>query len=840
MKRTCLQKNTDTDEQNTCEFHPDKISLREYHYDPREIQQVKSYVQMKFKSVKLRMVMFLLSFALLQTAVAQQKTITGKVSAEETGEPLIGVTIAVKGTTMGTITNIDGQYTISATKGQTLVFSFVGYQSAEAYVGDQAVINMVLSQSTEDLGEVVVIGYGQVKKKDVTGSVASVTAESMNKGVVASPQDLIVGKIAGVQITSGSGAPGSGSQIRIRGGSSLNASNDPLIVIDGVPIDNDGISGTRNFLSTLNPNDIESFNVLKDASATAIFGARASNGVILITTKKGKEGAALKISYDGKASVGTIVKTKEALSSEQFKTIVNERGTALHKSLLGNADTDWQKEIYQLAFGHDHFLTATGSLSSMPYRASVGYSDQRGVLKTSGMNRFTGSLGLSPTFFDKHLKVDVNLKGSIENHQFADEGAIGSALSFDPTQPVMSGNDKYGGYWEWVDPATGEPNTLAPRNPLALLMMRDDLSTVMRSIGNVQFDYKFHFLPELRANLNMGYDVSRSEGTVDVPQAAASNFNSTHGGGVKNTYEQSKRNRLFDFYLNYVNNFPTINSRIDAMAGYSYQNFYREGSNRDSNVAGTIAETREDEYASEYTLISFFGRLNYTFADRYLLTLTLRNDGSSRFSPDNRWGLFPSAAFAWRIVDEPFMKGQELFYDLKLRLGAGVTGQQDVTGNDYPYMARYTYSEDNARYQFGNSFFTTLRPEGYDRNIKWEETMTYNVGLDYGFLKGRVYGTIDLYQKTTKDLLNKIPVAAGTNLTNELLTNVGSIENKGLEFSINAIPFETKDFSWDLGFNMTLNRNEITKLTATNSPDYKGVAVGGISGAVGIPFKCTA
>lgn len=756
--------------------------------------------------------------------------VTGQVTSE-TGEGLPGVTVLVKGTTRGTNTDQNGRYELAVPNEQAvLVYSFVGFVSQETTVANRSIINIKLAPDTKSLTEVVVVGYGTVRKKDLTGSVASVSSKDFVQGQVTNPEQLVAGKIAGVQITSNGGAPGAGGTIRIRGGSSLNASNDPLIVIDGVPLDNSGISGSPNALNLINPNDIENVTVLKDASATAIYGSRASNGVLIITTKKGLQNDKLHVNFNTQFSLANKTKEVNVLSASGLRDLVNQQGTAAQKSFLGNANTNWQDAIYQTAATTDNNLSVTGSVAKMPFRASVGYLNQNGILRTSNLNRTTASLGLAPTLFDNHLRIDINLKGTISNSRFADQGAIGAAVAFDPSQPIYSGNEKFGGYFEWLQP-NGNPNTLATRNPLGLLNLRSDLSTVKRSIGNVQFDYKFHFLPELRANLNVGYDISRGSGTVYVPAFAASAFTRP---GINNQYAQNKTNKLLEFYLNYAKDIKELKSRVELLAGYSYQDFLRESpAYPDVNAEGTvITPAAAFPFKTQNTLVSFYGRLNYTFNGKYLLTATLRDDGSSRFSPSNRWGLFPSAALAWRIKDESFLQSSNVVSDLKLRLGYGVTGQQDVL-SDYPYLARYTIGQGAAQYQFGNQFYTTLRPEGYDANIKWESTTTYNAGLDYGFLGGRLSGSIDVYQKKTKDLLSVIPVAAGSNLTNQILTNVGSLENKGVEFAINGTPIRRKGLTWDLNFNVTYNQNKITKLTQVADPTFQGNLTGGISGGVG-------
>ena len=797
----------------------------------------------------LNVLILLLSLLLGNFAMAQQTVLTGKVTDSSSGESLPGVSIVVKGTTNGTITNLDGNFTLSAKRGDVIQFSFVGYVKQEIAVQGQKDIEIALVIDREELSEVVVIGYGTVKKSDATGSVSTVSVKDFNKGGITSPQDLIVGKSAGTVITSSGGAPGSGSTIRIRGGSSMSASNDPLIVIDGVPVSNSGISGLANPLSTINPNDIETMTVLKDASATAIYGSRASNGVILITTKKGVVGKPMEISYNGTMSVNTIPKYMDVLSGDEYRSmaynLASQSAVGLNMGSLGrlgNENTNWQKEIYQTALAHDHSVSISGGLKDMPYRASIGYTSQDGILKTTNMERSTLAIGLDPVFFEKHLKVSLNLKGSYTKQNFGDQGAVGSAVAYDPTQPVMNGNTKFGGYNTWInlsdvlpdgsmDP-NGSPNPIGVANPVALLNQTDNRSTVQRSLGNLQFDYKFHFLPELRANLNLGYDYFSTKGHNYATSEAA--FTYRNGIGRINDYDQAGKTQLLDFYLNYVKEIPSASSKIDVTGGYSWQHFYKDGSSFTSNGDGTqiSVDRTTSKFINENYLVSFFGRLNYTLKDRYLLTVTLRDDGSSRFSKATRWGLFPAAALAWKIKEEAFMKSITAVSDLKLRLGWGITGQQDI-GNDYPYLPVYRGSTATAQYQFGNEFYNTLRPNPYDANIKWEQTTTYNVGLDFGFLNNRITGTIDVYQRDTKDLLNFIPIAAGSNFSNFLTTNVGNLENRGAELSLNATIIAKKDLTWSVGYNVAYNENKITKLTKTDDPNYPGVDAGLIGGGVG-------
>ncbi|RDV16806.1 TonB-dependent receptor [Pontibacter diazotrophicus] len=755
-------------------------------------------------------------------------TVTGQVT-DETGVGLPGVTVVLQGTSRGTSTDYEGNYTIAVpSTDATLVFSYIGYTNQEVQVGNQTTINVTMSEDAEALEEVVIVGYGTQRKSDLTGTVTAVSEEEFQRGNIQTPEQLIAGKVAGVQITSSSGAPGAGSQIRIRGGSSLSASNDPLVVIDGVPVDNQGISGTANPLSLINPNDIESFNILRDASATAIYGSRASNGVIIITTKKGEAGQKLRVNFSSLASLSYNPRTIDVLRGDEYRAAVNQYASPGNRELLGEANTDWQELLYRNAWSFDNNLSVSGTIKSIPYRVSVGYLDQDGVLLNSNMKRASGAVTLNPTFLDDHLKVNLNVRGVQSEHRFVDEGAVGTAVNFDPTQPVYADNE-FGGYFEWVGD-DGIINLLAPRNPLSTLEQTDNTSNVSRSIGNLQLDYKFHFLPALRANLNLGYDVSQGEGEIILPATLASVYLQ---GGSRSQYEQNKTNNLLDFYLNYTEEYEAIRSRVDLTAGYSYQKFNTEVPAFPTlNMEGdTITQApRPNEFTN--VLISYFGRLNYTFRDKYLFTATLRRDGSSRFSPDTRWGMFPALALAWRIADEPFMQGIEALSDLKLRLGYGLTGQQDI-GSYYPYLPRYAYSNAEASYQLGDQFYRTLRPAGYDENIKWEETETYNIGLDFGVLNNKFSGTVDFYYRRTNDLLAFVNVPAGANLTNQLFTNVGSLENRGVEFALNYAAISNENLTWDLGFNATYNQNEITSLGQAADPSFPGYLVGGIGGGVG-------
>lgn len=765
--------------------------------------------------------------------------------SKELSKIIIGANVIVKGTTNGTITDFDGNFLLNANKGDIIIISFIGYRSQEAQAA--ASMNIILKDDTELLDEVVVIGYGSVKKDDLSGSVVAIKAEEMNKGAVTSPQELIMGKVPGLSVSQGDGAPGAGSTIRIRGGASLNASNDPLIVIDGIPVSNDAAPGTPNALATINPNDIETFTVLKDASATAIYGSRASNGVIIIQTKKGTQDK-IKVSYSGTFTAKDPYKRIETLDAQSFREVMQAQypeGTAQSADIqrilnvYPNQSTDWQDAIYQTGLSTDQNIGIAGKAGFMPFRISLGYNTEKGTLKTSKYERYTGAVNLSPKFFDNHLSVDINVKGTINKNRFADSGAVGAAAFFDPTKPIYDEENRYNGYWNWGI-VQGAQADLATQNPLSLLYDRNNHGTTKRSLGNIQLDYKIHGLEDLHANLNLGYDVAKTTGRNFVnSNSVQSSLDKTFTGlGQGNTWNNLRRNHLLDFYMNYAKNIESIKSNFDIMAGYSWQHFYyanhditysnptedlgaKEGYTYDENERHYI---RDDHRRIPYEnyLISFFGRLNYNFMDRYLLTATLRRDGSSRFSENNRWGLFPSAALAWTISNEPFMKATEnVLSKLKLRLGYGVTGQQEI--GDYQYITSYSFSTNPNTTYLGT---TLLKPNGYSPDLKWEQTTTYNVAIDFGFLNNRINGSIEYYQKHTKDLLNTISAAAGTNFINLITANVGKMKNKGVEANVNAIAIQSKDFTWEVGYNITWNDSKITKLTTTFNPDYQGIDAG--------------
>ena len=783
-----------------------------------------------------------LLFAIISISVyAQERTVTGKVTDAKEGAPLAGASVVVKGSNKGVTTSADGTFAIKVPTGATtLVISYLNFASKEVLLDSKNTVSVSLTASTDQLSEVVVIGYGTSRKKDLTGSVATVSAKDFNTGAISTPEQLIAGKVAGVSITSNNGAPGSGSTIRIRGGASLNASNDPLIVIDGMPIDGGGISGQANALALINPNDIESFSVLKDASAAAIYGARASNGVILITTKKGKKGA-MKIDFSSQFSMSSVSKKADVFSAAEIRTIVNANGTSTLKSLLGTANTDWQDQIYQTAISNDNNVSMSGVVKNMPYRLSLGALNQVGVLKTDQLKRTTVGLNLSPTFFDNHLSLNVNYKLANSASRFADQGAIGAASAFDPTQKVYSGNNSFGGYWEWLDPNSANGlKSLSPKNPLGLLMQRQDNSDVVRQIASALVDYKVHFLPDLHVIVNSGVDIAEGKGTTVIGENAASTYkrfkdaSNVFHSGVNNQYRQARNNSYLNAYLNYAKDISAIKSRLELVAGYEYQAYKTTNYNfSDRTFNKTVVNSPNFAFDEpEYRLSSYLGRANLSILNKYILTASIRQDGSSKFNKDNRFALFPSAALAWKLKEEDFLKTNSTISDLKLRASYGVTGQQDGIGY-YDYISYYNLGSNTAQYQFGNSFVSIFRPNGYYFNRKWEQTATANLALDFGLFENRVSGTVELYNRTTTDLLNEINQPAGTNFSNKIVANVGSMENKGVEVTLNFQPIKNKTTTWDVSLNATYNKNEITKLTISDDPNYAGARYGGISGGTG-------
>lgn len=770
---------------------------------------------------------------------AQNITVKGHVKDALGG--VIGANVVEKGnTTNGTITDLDGNFTLTVPQGATLVVSFIGYKSQEVAAAPSVVVT--LQDDAELLETVVVIGYGSVKKNDLTGSVTAIKADEINRGAITSPDQMLQGKVPGLLITPASGDPTGGATIRIRGAASLYASNDPLIVIDGVPVTSEGGAGMANPLASVNPNDIESYTVLKDASATAIYGSRASNGVIIITTKKGT-GDKMKVSYNSSYSLKQNTSTLEMMTGDQYrqyiKDVYGENDPRL--GMMGNANTDWQDLIYRTAFSTDQNVSLYGNAKGvLPYRVSLGYTYDQATLKEGDNQRANLGISLSPKFFQDHLSVNVNLKGIYNRANYPNSGAVGSAVDFDPTQSPYfydaNGNidtSKAGGYFNWIN-ADGSANTMASINPLSQLYDNYNVNDTWRSMGNVLLDYKIHGFEDLRVNLNLGYDLARTEGTKYSELGSILSMRNGAQDYYEN-YANNNANTLLEFYANYNKEFGI--HHLDVMAGYSWQHNYVKYDNiqyYNNDRSNVYLDNPTDR--KEYYLVSFFGRVNYSLNSKYLFTVSLRDDASSRFSKSNRWGLFPSAAFAWNIAEENFLKESDTpISSLKLRLGWGQTGQQDI-GIDrcYAYQAKYTQSSALAtRIPWGNGYIYTLAPNAYNPDIKWETTETYNVGLDFGFLKGRINGTIDAYLRKTKDLLNDVTTPMGVNFSNKVISNVGDMENKGLEFNLNFIPIERKDMRWTINVNGTWQDTKITKLTNNPTPDYLGVEVGANMGGTG-------
>jgi TonB-dependent starch-binding outer membrane protein SusC len=779
-------------------------------------------------------------FLLCSVSVLAQTVITGKVTESKNAKPSPGVTVTVKGTRASTQTASDGSYKITApANAGVLVFTSVGFASQEITISGSTV-DVALVESSQQLTDVVVVAYGTRKKTDLTGAVSQISAKDFQKGNNNSAEQLLQGKVAGLQVTSGGGSAGGGSRIRIRGGASLNASNDPLIVIDGVPVESNGISGNGNLLNTINPNDIESMSVLKDASATALYGSRASNGVIIVTTKKGVKGK-LKFNYNTQGNMGKVTKTVKVLNGDEVRSIINEdaakTGLNTYKNLLGTANTDWQKLIYQDAYGWDNNLSMSGAVGGViPFRLSGGYLSQEGILKTDKFNRLTGSLNLSPKLLDNHLAITVNLKMSQTKNRFADGGAVGAAASFDPTQAVNA-NNKYGGYFEWLQ-ADGKPIATnggsSQPNPLSLLYFRDNRSVVNRFIGNVSVDYKLHFFPDLHVLVNVAKDHAFGKGDDVRDTNLVSQVQATYKGRSDH-YAQFKDNSLLETSLFYNTEIKSIDTKVDVLAGHTYQDFstnvynYASYSYGDVLIPGTEPTFATDK--PQNRLESYLGRLNLTVKNKYLLTASLRRDASSKFAKENRVGYFPAFAAAWKLKEE-FFRSSSAISEFKLRFGWGITGQQDGIGL-YNYLPVYAQSNIAAQYQFGNTYYGFLRPGAYDPDLKWETTTTENIGLDFGFLNNRITGSAEVYRKKTKDLLSTVPVAAGGNFDIQILTNVGNVENKGFEFTLNTVPVKTGKFQWDFGFNFTYNNSKITNLLKNQDPNFKGVEVGGIAGGTG-------
>ncbi|MHA6280308.1 SusC/RagA family TonB-linked outer membrane protein [Salinimicrobium sp. CAU 1759] len=753
-----------------------------------------------------------------------QSTVSGIVTERDTGMPIPGANIVIRGTMTGTTTNFDGEYTLEGVNlDDVIVVSYIGFAPQEIPYTGQETINVRLAPDTAILEEVVLIGYGSTRRQDATGAVQQISSEDFNKGPIVSPEQLIAGKSAGVRITSGNGAPGGGAQIRIRGGSSLSANNDPLIVVDGLPLDQRGVQGVRNQLNAINPNEIEDFVVLKDASATAIYGSRASNGVILITTKKGKKGADLTFEYDFKGSVGNVVETVDVLDADQFRSIIETtEGTDL--GLLGESNTDWQDEIYQTSVGAIHNLTVSQGFENFYYRVNYNNTSQTGVLRTDLYERNALNVALNGDLLNNDLKLTLTTKASIDANHFAEQGAIGAAVAFDPTQSVYDPSSPFDGFFEFRN-ANDEALQQATRNPVALLLQRDAEGETKRVISNFNVDYRFPFAENLRFNMNAGVDYAENEGFTFMPLTSATVIQDIPNHEI---YGGFNRNSLLDFYFNYKPYIDAISTSVDLTAGHSFQEFY---STSQSRYTADNAWVQGQRAINRNALESYFARASFDIDDRLLISGSYRMDGSSRFSEANRWSHFPSVSMGWKINNEEFLKESDVVSQLKLRAGYGVTGNYEI-GNNYGYIAYFTPSIEGASYQFGDRFYQTLRPEEYDADLKWEELETVNVGLDFGFFNDRFGGSVDAYHRTTDGLIAFVPVPAGANLSDLLLTNVGETVSRGLEIGLNADLMRTDEITWNLDYNITFQDLEITRLTLGEDPNFF-IPQGGISGGVG-------
>ncbi len=791
-----------------------------------------------------RLMTLLLGLFLTVGAFAQQITVKGHVK-DATGEGVIGATVRVEGAQGGTVTDFDGNFTIQANKGATLTITYMGYQPAT--VAAAPTVEVTLQDDSQLLKDVVVIGYGVAKKHDLTGSVTAIKPDEKNHGLQVSAQDMIQGKIAGVNVTNGGGTPGGGATIRIRGGSSLNASNDPLIVIDGLAMDNQGIKGAPNALAMVNPQDIESFTVLKDASATAIYGSRGSNGVIIITTKKGRKGQKPTVSYNGNVSVSMKQKELDLLDAAGYRKFVNDYygPNSDAAKLMGNASTDWQDEIYRKAVSTDHNVTVAGGLANMPYRVSAGFTDQNGILKTGNYQRFTASVNVNPSFFEDHLKLNINGKFMYAHTKYANGDAIGNATRIDPTQQIYSNDEKfksYNGFWQWTTPDDKYGtvwNDKAVANPLSNLEEKDDRANSFDYMANFEADYQIHGFEDLRLHVNLSGDWANGKQNTDMAEWGPSSYR----WGWTGYNKENKYNLVGTAYAQYMKDF-TETQHFDIMAGYemSHAKFWGDSHGYDTfSVKGKTAEQiaamgptdfhsyNNGIWKGENKLQSYYGRLNYSAFDMVMLTATMRIDGSSRFHKDVRWGYFPSVALGIRLSE--VIKASWLD-DLKLRLGWGKTGQQDGIGN-YVYFATYNVNETNVngRYPINDVNPTGLlyRPDAYNKKLKWETTTTTNVGLDWQIFNNRVSGSLDYYIRKTTDLINTASVSAGSNFRNQVVSNIGSLENRGFEAALTVRPIVSNDWQWEISANFTYNKNKITELTGESSI----VMTGGISSGTG-------
>ena len=784
-------------------------------------------------------------------------TVSGTV--EDAQGPVAGASVIEQGTSNGTATGPEGGYSLTVSSPDSpVVFSCLGYASV-VYDASQVPSTVMLKEDSQYLKEVVVIGYGTVKKDDMTGSISAIKADGLNRGAVVNTQDMLKGRVAGLLVTPGDGGPGSGARIRIRGSASLNASNDPLIVIDGVPVASGAAGGMSNPLDLLNPNDIESFSVLKDASAAAIYGSRASNGVILITTKKGV-GSRPKVSYSGSFSVQQNSETVPVMTARElsrFYTGLYPADTsvgAVVADLLKGSDTDWQSLIFRTAFATEHSVSIYGNYRQrMPYRASVAYTGQQGTLKRSDYNRGTADLSLSPNFLDKHLTLDINAKGVYTFSNYTNSVVIGSAAFYNPTQDPYwrnaDGTIDYtttNGYWNYGNGRGKDfsPNVLVGPSPLSRLY--DDISNAgtLRFIGRVGLDYKVHGFEALKFNVSAGLDIAQTDSFNGSRPGSFQAYGDTSNLGI-GSYTKGynlSRSQVFEAYANFNETWGIHG--LDVVAGYSWQNNYWASrsvgylnvTNEIKLNPGETPESRYLWYRNENFLVSFYGRINYSLDSRYVFTFTARGDGSSKFAKDHKWGFFPSGAFAWNIKHEPFLKDVAEVSTLKFRVSVGQTGQQDGIG-DYVHFARYNLSNDPFHmYNMGLEFFHMLTPQAYDPSIRWETTTTYNLGVDFGFFKERLTGSIDAYLRDTKDLLNSVQIPMGSNFGNKLMTNIGSIRNKGLEIALNGIPVQTPSWSLQIGVNGTFQDTKFTRLNATDDPGYY-IETGSISRGTG-NFLC--
>ena len=778
---------------------------------------------------KFLLLLLMLPFCLF----AQTKNASGTVRDNTTGQPIPGVNVILEGTQNGTSTDMDGNFTLpNVPTGSRLVFSFIGFASQTISFTGQASLDVVLAEDATQLQEVVVIGYGTTTKKNATAAITTVDAEHFQKGPIVGAEQLIQGRVAGLQVTTGGGEPGSGSLVRIRSGSSLTASNDPLYVIDGVPVEvgGGGAIGGRNPLASINQNDIESMTVLKDAAATAIYGSRASNGVIIITTKKGKSGE-MKISYNGNFQTYQIGNKVNVLTAAQYTDFIQTYGNQAQKDLLGTSNTNWQKQIYRTAQGTDHNISAQGGNETIVYRASMGYTNMNGLLKTDNFERTTMNANVTGNFFDRHLKIEFTNKTSMMHNIYADKGAIGAAVAFDPTQPVRQDN-AFGNYFQWANNGAYEVN--ASRNPVSMLEQKHNFGNSYRSIGNGQFEYKIHGFEDLKLIANFGYDYSsgRTYGGTDDDYVVL--------GERGSTYEtnQDIKMQVMDLYFNYNKYAESIKTNFEVTGGYNYQDFKYQGSGTNYSAINDVTTVSQIPYRTELNLQSFFGRATFTIADKYILNGSIRADGSSRFTKENRWGYFPAASAAWKVNEEDFLKDSKVLSEFKLRASWGITGQQD-TGALYPSVPLYSASTDTAQYQMGYDadgnpvYYNTFSPLGYNSNLKWEETTTLNFGADFGFFNDRITGSVEYYQRKTNDLIIFTPNPQGVNFSNAANYNIGDMKNQGLELSIDTYPVRTEDITWRVGGNVTFQKSEITKMVNGNAPGYPGINVGGISGGVG-------